>query len=332
MKLQVCLAGAFLALAACTSGNGDLGLGPGGGGGGGADPGDGGVLPDDLPVPGDDTCGTFTCSGDLTNIVYEVGPVPGPDDDILRLTNLPFDDDPLGAEFEYLTTVTGDNGDEFDIFENNEPGTFNRYLAVYESTAGGEVTLGVVAIEGYAGFGYSGAWFDVDDLTASIPDLGLVEYVGDYVGTLTFEGNSSLFLTDGTLRMEADFTDSVLKGFIEDRDVYSVDGAGALTDLIVAPDEGNKRPVLVLNDTPITDGNFSGTVNSYDTDGSVVETGTYQGFFGGGGAAVVGGLVRAVGEYDFSGEEEAENEDEFIARDLGVFTGVCAGTSTGCAP
>ena len=79
-------------------------------------------------------------------------------------------------------------------------------------------------------------------------------------------------------------------------------------------------PTLVLNDTVITDGSFEGTVSSFDVDGSVVETGFYQGFFGGADASVMGGLIQATGTVDFSGVEEApDNEDEFVARDLGAF-------------
>ena len=55
----------------------------------------------------------------------------------------------------------------------------------------------------------------------------------------------------------------------------------------------------------------------------VVETGTYQGFFGGDNAAVIGGLVQATGDYDLSQAEEDPNEDVFTARDLGAFTANC---------
>jgi hypothetical protein len=319
MKLHYAFLSVALLLAAC-GGSSDADIGPGGGGGGNENPVPGGEVidPGDLPVDGTETCGAFVCSGNLTAITFDAGG-PGTADDSLILTGLPFDDDPLGAEFTYLTTITGDNGIDYDVYENQDiapiPG-FNRYLAIYKTTSGGEITAGVVAIEGYPAFGYSGAWYDVDNVTASIPTLGLVGYTGDYAGTLTFDGTGALYVTDGTLRMEVDFTDSFLKGFIEDRDVYSVDAAGVLADV-------GDLETLVLNDTIITDGSFEGTVNSYEADGTVLESGTYQGFFGGADASVVGGLVQAIGDYDLSGAEEDPNEDEFSARDLGVFTADC---------
>lgn len=306
MKFHILLATAsMLALAAC-GGSGDSDIGGGGGGGGGTGnppPGGGVVDPGDLPVTGDETCGTFVCSGDVVNISYNAT------DDELTLTGLPFDDDPLGAVYTPFTTVNG-----YTVYRNNEPGTFNQYLAIHRDT--GAIAIGVAAIEGYQEYGYTGAWYDVDDLTTSIPATDLIQYLGDYAGTMTFIGTGDLLLTDGELEMEVDFTDGYLKGFIRNRDVFSVDAAtGVLTDI-------GDRNTLVLNDTIITDGTFEGTVNSYDTDGSVIESGTYQGFFGGSGATEIGGLVRAIGEYDFNPLVEAD-DDTFIARDLGVFTGSC---------
>lgn len=315
MKLHYAFLGATLLLAAC-GGTSETDIGPGGGGGGGGEnpvPDNPTVNPDDLPVDGTETCGTFVCSGDVANITF--------DGTTLTLTGLPFDDDPNGAVFTLLTTVTGTSaeGIDYDIYSNQEttpiPG-FNRYLAVHKTTDGGEITVGVAAIEGYAEFGYSGAWYDVDDLTTTIPTLGLVEYTGDYAGTLTFSGPGLLYLTDGEVAMEVDFTDSRLKGFITDRDVYSVSAGGVQTDI-------GDLNTLVLNDSVITDGSFEGTVTSRDADSQVVETGTYQGFFGGADAAVIGGLVRATGEYDLSQAEESPNEDVFNARDLGAFTANC---------
>ena len=331
MKLHYAFLSATLLLAAC-GGSGDSDIGPGGGGGGGGEnptPDNPIINPDDLPVDGTDTCGAFVCSGNVTNITFDAGTLAGdPSDDTLILTGLPFDDDPLGAVFTYIETIPGDNGVDFDIYQNLDtspiPG-FNRYLAIHKTTTGGEITVGVVAVDGYQPFGYSGAWYDVNDVTASIPSSGLVGYTGDYAGTLTFDGTGAIYVTDGTLDMEVDFTDSYLKGFIRDRDVYSVDpGTGALTDLDRFGAGLDERPTLVLNDTIITDGSFEGTVNSYNDDGSVLESGTYQGFFGGTDASVVGGLVRAVGEFDINGDEdESPNEDIFQARDLGVFSADC---------
>ena len=124
------------------------------------------------------------CSGDAVNISY--------DDvtDTLTLTGLPFDDDPLGADYSAFSSVNG-----YTVYRNDDPGTFNQYLAIHEET--GAIAVGVVAIEGYNDYGYSGAWHRVDDLTTSIPGGDLVQYLGEYGGTLTFQGTGDLYLTDG---------------------------------------------------------------------------------------------------------------------------------------
>ena len=336
MKFHILLMTSMLALAACGgSGDSDIGGGGAGGGddGGGTEnptPDDPGIDPGDLPVDGTESCGGFLCSGDVTEITFEAND-EGPEDDVLTLTGLPFDDDPEGAVFTYYDTITGEDPDgpgpleaiNYDVYTNADvdpiPG-FNTYFAIYKEVYSADsdtvpaLRLGVAAIEGYQNFGYTGAWYDVDDLTQSIPTLGLVEYTGGYAGTLTFEGNGQLALTDGTVTMEVDFTDSKLKGFITDRDIVDTTLAGAIT-----AGDGPELADLVLNDTTITDGSFEGTVASYDDEGAVIESGTYQGFFGGDEASVIGGLVQAVGEFDLDGDEDT-TEDSFNARDLGVFS------------
>lgn len=325
MKFQIFLMTSMLALAACGgSGDSDIGGGGGGGGDGGGTvvPPDDTVDPGDLPVDGTETCGGFACSGDVTNITFDAGLDPDdPSDDLLVLTDLPFDDDPNGAQFTFLETITA-GGNTYNVYTNADtnpiPG-FNDYYAIYTETENGELRLGVAAIEGYVPFGYTGAWYDVDELIASIPDEGLVEYAGGYAGTLTFDGNGSLATTSGNVSMQVDFTDSRLKGFITDRTLENVDLVSpTITDAAQA--EPAFLPNLVLNDTAITGGAFSGTVNSYDDEGAVVESGTYQGFFGGSDGAVVGGLVQAIGPIDFNGEDVDDPDLEFTSRDLGVFT------------
>ena len=85
-------------------------------------------------------------------------------------------------------------------------------------------------------------------------------------------------------------------------------------------------PDLVLNDTQISGGTFSGTANSYNG-AETYESGTYQGWFGGAGAPVVGGFIEATApEFDDTGDAN------ITSLDTGVFTAECAGSSTGCAP
>ena len=304
MKFPLLLATAsLLALTAC-GGSGNSNLGPGGGGGGGETP-ENPLPPDDdvgdLPVDGTETCGGFLCSGSVSNITF--------DGTILTLTGNPFDANDLGGEYAALDPVD-QIVDGFTIFQNTDPDQFNRYLAIHEET--GAIALGVAAVEGYQDFGYTGAWYRVDDLTTSIPTSGLVQYLGSYGGVMTFEGSSDLLVTTGDVELQVDFTDGFLKGFIDGRQALDPDGVAADVDL----------PTLVLNDTVITDGSFVGTVNSYDG-AEVVETGTYQGFFGGAGATEAGGLVQATNpEFDTGGDAD-DTDDNVTSLDLGVFTATC---------
>jgi len=306
MKLHYAFLGATLLLAAC-GGASDTDIGGGGGGGGGTpeNPID---VPDteDLPIPGDTCDGAFVCGGDLDGVSF--------DGTTLTLTGLPFDDDPLGAIF---TDSGDDTANGFDIFINNDPGTFNQYLALVRESAGGEMTLGVVTIDGYQDFGYRGAWFELNDLTTSIPGAELVEYVGEYTGFMVFNGSGNQYVTTGDLTMEVDFTDSYLKGFIDNRTVETAAG----TTVAVPNPDLTTLPSLVMNDTIINGGSFSGTVASY-IDAETYETGTYQGWFGGDGAVVVGGFIEAQGEWD----------DGVTSLDTGVFTGACATGVPTCAP
>ena len=205
--------------------------------------------------------------------------------------------------YTYLETRNG-----FNVYENNTPSVFNRYLAIHQDSAAGEMTLGVAAVEGYQNHGYTGAWYQLNDVTTTIPGSGLVLYTGSYSGLMTYIGSGDLDQTIGTLTMEVDFTDSKLKGLITGRSIVDFQGSGP-----------EALPNLVLNDTNIDDGAFSGTVNSYDGQ-EVLESGTYQGFFGGSDASAIGGLVQAFNP-DFQVGEEDDLTDDLSTRDLGVFTG-----------
>lgn len=319
MKFQIALTGVFLMLAAC-GGSGTASFGGGGAGGGGGDAGGGDVGgglddPAELPVdPTDNQCsGSFTCSGDVRAVSYDSA------SGVLTLSRLPFDDDPVGATYNLIGQLNG-----FDIYENNDPAVFNRYLALHNTSPGGELTVGVASIENYQDYGYTGAWYQLNDLSSTIPSAGLVRYSGDYAGLMTFLGSGDLYTTRGDLELRVDFTDSYLKGSVSNR-TYDTDpvGPAGLNDV------NGSLPTLVLNDTIITDGSFSGTVNSYD--GAVVlESGTYQGFFGGSDASVVGGIIQAFNPR-FAGDPDAvAEEDQRTSRDLGTFIGTCVGQTPGC--
>ncbi len=321
MKLHYAFLGAALVLAAC-GGTSDIDIG-GGGGGGDGDGGGGGGLDDDeiiISVEDDVCAGAFVCSGDLSNVTFDNnGTLNDASDDTLTITGLPFDDDPLGAVFTYSGTDT-DNG--VGIFINNDTSTFNQYLALVRETDGGELIVGVATIEGYQDFGYRGAWVQLNDVTNTIPTLGLVEYTGGYSGFMVLDGSGDQYVTTGNITLEVDFTDSFLKGFVTGRTIETFAGAPVAipnADITGVPD-------LVLNDTQISGGTFSGTANSYNG-AETYESGTYQGWFGGAGAPVVGGFIEATApEFDDTGDAN------ITSLDTGVFTAECAGSSTGCAP
>ena len=320
MKLSYILFAAAFGLAAC----GGSATGRSGDGDGGTDPGDvdaGTDVPIDVSA---DTCpADFICAGDIRSVTYNSV------DDELYLTGLPFDDDPTDGVYVFTgITVNG-----FKIYENTNPAIFSRYLAMHRSTSGGEITIGLATIEGYQDFGYRGAWLEIDSLASSIPTGDLVEYLGDYAGFMVFSGSGEQYVTEGDLTLQVDFTDSTLRGTIDNRrildpgDSYNevfVPGTSADPDTSV----DGTLPNLILNDTAITDGSFSGTVNSYDGP-DTFESGTYQGYFGGADASVVGGIVEAVAPGFSEGDEDTGN---IISLDTGVFIGECAGSITGCAP
>ncbi len=286
MKLNIILASAYLALAACSGSPVGLGgddeeegggVGGGGGGGGG----------------GDDTCaGPFVCTGDVLTVTFDPGG-PGTGDDVLTITGLPFDDDPGAAVYAFDQTVNG-----FNVYENTDPATFNQYLAIYQPSAGGEVEAGAVGVAGYNDFGYGGTYMLVNSAASGLPAAGLVEYTGSVAGVMTYDGSGALDLTRGDLTMEVDFTDSKIKGFVTGRMIV---GGGALFD-------------LVLNDTDIVAGSFEGTAISRDGAGDPAETGTYNGLFAGAGGGTVAGFYQVV-DPEFATDISSQDTSVFIGTD-----------------
>jgi len=153
--------------------------------------------------------------------------------------------------------------------------------------------VGAIGIEGYQDFGYGGTFILLSD-AASVPSTGLVGFQGDVAGILVYNGAGDLDTTTGFVTMEVDFTDNRIKGFVTGR-----------TDTSAI---GDVPPTLVLNDTVITNGSFSGTVNSYNG-AEDLESGTYGGSFAGDGS-VIGGFYEATwGEF----------ATDITSRDTGVF-------------
>ncbi|MGI9390976.1 MAG: hypothetical protein ACR2O1_13030 [Boseongicola sp.] len=283
MKLNIFLAGAYLALAACSAstaglGGGDEGDGGGVGGGGG---GGGGV-------PGDTCIGVFICDGDVVAVSYDSAT------DTLIITGTPFDETPLAATYVSAGLTNG-----IPTYTNDES-PFNSYTAYYVESAGGEIAVGATGIDGYQDFGYGGTFILLSD-AASVPSTGLAEFTGGVAGLVAYDGSGALDQSAGTVLMQVDFTDNRIKGFVTGRTFTG--GAGT------------NPGTLVLNDTTIVSGAFSGTVNSYNGP-DVAESGTYGGYFAGGSGDYIGGIY------------EATNPDwmpDITSRDTGVFIATSCG-------
>jgi hypothetical protein len=312
MKLHILLASIFLALAAC-GGSGDGGLGPGspgdGGGGGGnpVEPGDS----DDTPIAESaDTCTTvgFTCRGDISRVVYDSG------SNTLEITSMPFD----RAELNAIYIDTGDNIGDFDVYTNayGAPPA-NGFIDTYEAvfTTNGDISVGVVGVEGYQTFGYKGMFYSLDN-PATLPNNALVQYTGSYAGLMDFFGNGELHRTSGDLTIDADFTDDVIRGWITNREVLT-DGSLA-NDLRLVAFDGTayvqELPDILLVNTELVDGTFDGRAVSY-IDEDVYEEGSYIGLIAGTDGASIGGLVEVTANDAFPNVVGYDPE----SRDTGAF-------------
>ena len=280
MRLHIALIGGFLTLAAC-GGTGVTNLGGGDGDGGGTGGGGGGGGGGGAAT---DTCaGAFVCQGDVLAVSYDGGA------DVLSITGTPFDETALAGT--YVRAVADVNG--IPTYVNDDPLRFNDYIAYLNTSSGGEVSVGTIGISGYQDFGYGGTYLLLTD-PASVPSQGLVEFQGNVAGVLVYTGAGALDTSQGSVLMQVDFTDNRIKGFVTGR--TSTSALGTLPD------------TLILNDTTITNGAFSGTVASYDGPDQQ-ETGTYSGVFAGD-ADVIGGFYQATwGEFD----------TDITSRDTGVF-------------
>ena len=268
-------------------GGGTGGETPGGGGGGGTT-GDGDGTIDGSP----DSCtsSALTCRGDVLAVSMN------DDETVLSITGLPFDESPVTATYTRaagLDVSTG-SGLDFKAYVNNDSDRINDYIALYQTSPDGSVTVGVVGIEGY-NLGYKGEFYRLNS-EADLPSTGLVVYTGTYAGLMDFNGDGSLYRTSGDMEIDADYTDNVIKGFVSNRVIIEL--AEAL-------------PTLILNDTPLVDGTFSGVAVSYDG-GEVLESGSYLGLIGGTNAETVGGVIEVTNpKYD--------EANKITSRDTGVF-------------
>lgn len=293
MKLHIAVMGSFLALAAC-GGSGATLIGGGstgddepttggiGGGGGSTDAGS-----------GTDTCSNaYVCNGDITAVSYEAGTLPDDSDDVLRITNAPFDEEERSATYVREPSLDR-NG--FLAFINDDPKQFDNYLAYYKATPGGEIAVGNVGMDGYQTYGYWGTYTQVFDPAG--PDTsGLVRFDGGSAGHITFVGSGQLLHTWADVTLEVDFTDNRLKGSAYNREWRDpITGAsGTLTG-------------LVMNDTVISGGAFGGTAVSYDGP-DPLESGNYTGAFAG------------TGEYA-GGTWQAESDAEELTAAAGFTEG-----------
>ena len=242
------------------------------------------------PPAGGATTRLEQLSGEITSARYD------PDTDTVIITGAPYDDGNLDGV--YVRDPALDlNG--FQAFRNN-PAGFSPYIAYWRSSATGATQAGVVRNADYFDLGYGGSIYR-RDATTTIPRQGLASYTADYVGLIAFENASGLERTQGDVRMEVDFADERMRGFVTNRVNLST---------------GDAMLNVVLNDSTFANGHATnGTAVSRDGAGETVESGRYEALFGGVDAAEV------VGVFVLSSTVDRGALTDLRARETGIFIG-----------
>ncbi len=278
-------------------------------GGGGSNPvtgaSDDGVVnadPGTIPDPNNQSTNTsfiFDQARQLTANQFTYQPGATPADDTIVVNNLPFDN--VSAEDGTYTPRALDvllpNGQ---VFDNAGAGADLSYLAVVQVSGTTGALIGVVGTDGYASFGYGGA-FASRDSGGLPPDTSIAyRYTGTYngvrvirqVGEGAIADNNTIQLTTGNATILVDLRDldvgGAVVGSITGRRLYDADGndLGALSGIGLA--ENITAPSILTADNSIAE---SGAQTN-NGDGTVAQTGTYSGLFSGpNGEEIVGLLV-----------------------------------------
>ncbi|PJJ86512.1 hypothetical protein CLV77_1059 [Brevirhabdus pacifica] len=157
-------------------------------------------------------------------------------------------------------------------YDIQESSAQRRFVALVKESARGTVMASVVADGGQFNRYFGGGYYSRID-AYTIPTSGLATYIGSYAGVITLnDGSGGPQRTQGTVTLNADFTNSLVNGAVTNR---STTGGQALD-------------TLVLTATSIDEtGTFLGKVEFEDLTG----VGDYGGLFGGTDASDVAGVL-----------------------------------------
>lgn len=259
------------------------------------------ATPGTIADPNDQSTNTsfvFDQDRQLTANQFTYQPGATPADDTIVINNLPFDN--VSSEDGTYTPRAGVVLPTGQVFDNAATGASLQYLAVVQVSGTTGALIGAVATDGYAGFGYGGAYASRND-SGLPPDTSITyRYTGTYngvrvirqVGTGAVGANNVMQLTTGNATVLVDLRDidegGAVVGSISSRRLYDTNGnflgnlSGiGLSELITAPS------ILTADNTIAETG--AGTVNS---DGTAAQSGTYSGMFSGpNGEEIIGLLV-----------------------------------------
>lgn len=255
------VAAALLALAAC-DGNPFVEDGGGGGGGGGR------PVPPEVPA---------VLKQNLDAAVYD------PATQTLRIRLASLDASPLTAT--YTRTPALDVAG-YEAYVVQETTLQRKFVALFKASERGTVQAGVVADGGQFNRYFGGGTYSRMDLF-TMPDSGLASYVGSYAGVITLnnpDDPAAPMRTEGTIVINADFTDMSVNGGVIDRSIVET---------------GEELASLALVVTDITaNGDFQGNVEFLGDPNRTI--GTYGGLFGGVGASDLAGVlvIRPIADED----------------------------------
>lgn len=223
------------------------------------------------------------------------------------VNNLPFD----GQSYTRNNSVSILTG--FDLYENQqigETGT-SKYFVVYGESASGALKVAAVATGDYVDEGYGGYAITRDSSTVALPSTGEAVYTGNYAGVRTIyessRGEDDVQLTSGDAVLRVDFGDfdvvGAVDGYVQNRTYYDTDGTllGVLPTIILGTSEIN-------GDSSFT----GGSATTFDSDSSVIASGSYEGLFAGTDGSEIGGVIILDGPFD-------ETAPDLSAYERGVF-------------
>lgn len=157
-------------------------------------------------------------------------------------------------------------------YDIQETSAQRRFVALVKQSARGTVMASVVSDTGQFNRYFGGGYYSRVD-AYSIPASGLATYIGSYAGVMNqSDGAGAPLRTQGSVTLNADFTDSLVNGAVTGR---STSAGTALDDIVLTAA------------TIDANGEFLGDVEFTDLTG----IGKYGGLFGGTDASDVAGVL-----------------------------------------